>query len=614
MDIGRLFHPIRLGLMLLTGCTTSCGTVSAVGVAHHRNRSLEEQGASRLSFVDEAADAQDFRLADPVVSPSGIEVAVHTRDTCARSTLQSVQYRATDSSSFDFIDSLSPYKGPENAWAGTGVDAALGAVVLGTVWANSRLNRSLTPAQYVTQRNTTIAITGGVLAIDLAAIGFASSRYNQTAKRTIPERTACSDWRDGAIQSSRASVEVASKAAVEAVSNSAVETVRIDAGALGRWWLLNSLPQLPAQQAVTLHIHADDGRYAAPYEWTAPQARWPPQVPKRLTLTKALAPDDINAAASGWACVALEDANTQATVVDQRVAADTARWIASTGQTCPARSLELQRTFCTKARSDVAALPLFTSPDEMPSVQRTIAPYIEMCDLTGEVTAHVERSVDRLQATAVAATRCQGGEDPGFPAVQAAWSAASAVRGHYQTVLPSEWLERQLVAHQATMGRALAARVKSRSCGTKDDWQQVSLIALRQAEKSGSTSALSRVKSDTRPSADGAVRAMIADEYLSSARSIIDDFTPWYGASWAAARTRQVDAVQRRLDAEAEREAAAARRASSRRSRSSGTSSKAVQACNYCGGTWLKEGVCWFDWNLSAFEKKIRRACYMKNK
>ena len=91
MNIGRLFHPIRVGLMLLTGCTTSCGTVSAVGVAHYRNRSLEEQGASRLSFVDEAADAQDFRLADPVVSPSGIEVAVDTRDTCARSTLQSVQ-------------------------------------------------------------------------------------------------------------------------------------------------------------------------------------------------------------------------------------------------------------------------------------------------------------------------------------------------------------------------------------------------------------------------------------------------------------------------------------------------------------------------------------------
>ena len=220
-----------------------------VGVAHHRNRSLEEQGASRLSFVDEAADAQDFRLADPVVSPSGIEVAVHTRDTCARSTLQSVQYRATDSSSFDFIDSLSPYKGPENAWAGTGVDAALGAVVLGTVWANTSIAARR-------RRNTSPSATPplpsqGVLAIDLAAIGFASSRYNQTTKRTIPERTACSDWRDGAIQSSRASVEVASKAAVEAVSNSAVETVRIDAGALGRWWLLNSLPQLPAQQPHT---------------------------------------------------------------------------------------------------------------------------------------------------------------------------------------------------------------------------------------------------------------------------------------------------------------------------------------------------------------------------
>ena len=335
-------------LLLLGTVLASCGTVSALGVARHRNQSLQEQDANNLSHADAAPDKMDFRLADPEVGPSGIEVAVYARDTCARMTDQVVSYRARNSDSIDFVESFSPLDSTGNAWAGTGIDLALGGLALGTVWANSRLNRSLTPAQYASQRSTTLAITGGVIAVDLAAIGFAETRFKQTKKRTISERVACSDWGEHDIASSSASIMVGTREALGDVSRNPVKTVRLDAKELGTWWLLHSLPRLSSSQTVTLQVTADDDRYAPPFAWITPQEQWPPRVPDMLTLRKVLPPDDINRTASRWACVALEDPATQADVVDTRTAADTTRWIASTRQTCPARSLELQRTFCTK--------------------------------------------------------------------------------------------------------------------------------------------------------------------------------------------------------------------------------------------------------------------------
>lgn len=619
---------LAVPLVSAVSAVPACGAISAVGVAHKRNQSLQEQGATAQSHVDGSPDKLDFRLSAPVVRPEGIEVAVSSRDTCPRDTLQRVSYRADSSDSFRLVESISPVGGTDNIWAGAGVDLAIGSLVLGSVWANSRVNRSMTPARYASQRDLTLAVTGGVLALDLAAFGFASSRYRQTKRRTIPERVGCSDWSSGSIQASLAELGLSgapmSPGAQGLANQSTVSSslVQLSAPELGSWWMLQALPHPEPTTTVSLTVRADDARYAPPFKWTQVTRRWPPPVPAGIALSKMLDTQAVYAELPGWACRALAQGDTAQKVAQKRLPIHTSQWVVATESVCPQESRTLQAALCARADQELGALAAFQDSQSMPSFLTTISPYIAQCDRADSVARHVHSSAAALQKRVAAATECRASDGATYGArqVKASWSDLRTVRSAYADALSPSWHQAEQKLHDTAMARSIAARVKSPQCGTRDDWQEMILLAVDRGQASGSSSTLSRVKSDTRPTVDAAIKLELADDSVSRAERLIERFEPIYGTSWSASRQRQVAATERRLAAEArkaEREDAARRRREA--SRSSGGTSRAtaqkVRACQACGGNWIvQQGICFFDFNMSVAAKRRGLKCYQSMK